>query len=362
MRRYLLRFPLLALLFGAAAPGYAGPIFIENRVASPTRPATISLAPLASKPAAQRKIVLTLSNSRPERQTIEFEVDGPAGTTLSFYSAMATPRTSLDLNPKRKKVSPGLMYRIADSGSKKITLGASNSGGGSGGGGNNNYVCGCLSAADIQEIIASFRQVGINYTTEQVCSQFASIPTPGCNLDTPYLTNGSPFGNTAAISAFIQRDACIDGGKRPGKAVIEFNLSKVPANLLTGGKITVKPTFSAYSGNRQVKLKKAGDAKGKFAGIPLLLASPAGAVSFSGSTGAVYLTKYSNNALVSSKQVKVADNVFYRNMVLWRTPLSGVLTGGQGTFEIRGNQAGYSICAKLVRKDQFFNGYPRNSE
>jgi hypothetical protein len=360
--RQVLRLFIFTILLCQTKQAVAGPIFVQNRNASTFRPATISLAPLAAKPASQRKIILTLSNSKADRQTLDLDVEAPKGAVLSFYSAMEAPKKVTDLSPRKKKVSPGLLYTITGAGRKKIVFGEAQSGGGSGGGAPGDYICGCLTNSDIQDIIASFRAVGINYSVEEVCRQFTSIPVSGCDVDTPYLNDNANFGNTAAVSAFIRRDACANSGKTPGKAVLEFNLSKVPASVLATAKIVVKPKFSAYSGNKQVKLKKAGDAAGKFAGIPLLLSSPAGAMSFTGSTGEVYLTKYAKSKLTFSKSVKIADYVFYRNLVLWRVPLGGVLSGGQGTFEMRANQAGYSICAKLVRKDQFFNRYPVNSE
>lgn len=363
MQRYLVGFFGYALLLSAPLAANGAPMFIEKRNASATRPITISIAGLASTPAAQRRVVLTLPSSRPDRQTLEFDIDGPKGTAVSFYSAMVTPRTLADLNPKRRIVQPGLIYNTSGSGVKKVTLGQGDSaGGGSSGGSSGNYECGCLTSADVTSFIASFRAAGITYTRAQVCQQFTSLPFGDCRPDTSNLTNGSlVFGNTAALSAFVERDACVAGGKQAGKAILVFDLSKVPTTLLANAKITVKPTFSAYSGNKRTKLKKAGDAHGKFPGQPLLLASPANGISFTGSIGKVRLVKYSKNKQTYSKERKVADYVFYRGWILWRVPLGGELSGGKGTFQIRGNQAGYSICANLVRRDQFFNGYPANT-
>jgi len=363
MLRHAVGFLTLTLLLGAPITASAGPMFLEKRNVSATRPVTISISSLASTPAAKRRIVLTLPSSKADRQTLEFEVDGPKGTGVSFYSSMLTPKTLTDLNPKRKVVQAGLIYDYTGTGKKEVTLGESDSG--NTGGGNStsgDYECGCLTADDVTGLIVSFRTAGITYTRAQVCEQFTSLPFGDCAPDNSFPGGSIGFGNTAALSAFVQRDACAAGGKLPGKAVIVFDLSKVPANLFPNGKITVKPTFSGYGGNKQVKLKKAGDAEGKFAGKALLLASPANGVSFTGSIGEVTLVKYAKNKQTFNKKIPVADYVFYRTMLLWRVPLGGVLQGGQGTFQIKGNAAGYSICAKLVRQDQFFNGYPRNSE
>ena len=58
-----------------------------------------------------------------------------------------------------------------------------------------------------------------------------------------------------------------------------------------------------------------------------------------------------------SKPLKVYDYVFYKGMILTRTPLSG-LSGGKATFVLKNDYNSYGICFKLKRSRQKTGGYP----
>jgi hypothetical protein len=359
MRSATFLFYLLTLLPSA---GFGAPVIINSSASKTVRTPLTETSPRVS--------YYAFKSPSAKHQTFKFDISGPAGTLISIFSAKAPPKTAKDVAKKSGLIYPTLLHSLTGSSNKSIRLGSAssgdgNSGGGGGGGGagSEQYVCGCLTAKTINDIRNSFAQLGINYSEADICQQFSSAEF--CTPTPPPIGNppggggtGSTSKNEASLSAFIQDDAC---DSKPPVAVVKVDLSKVKTTDLTGGAITIKPKFEDFSGSKKAKIKRQGE--GKYKGS-LLLAAPVAAISFTSSLGDVRLTTWKGDRRTKERSIKVADYVFYppAGGLLWRIPLpSDIFTGGKGTFELRSADTGHSICAPLVRKDQFFNGYPNNS-
>lgn len=351
---------LAAYLGLSPAATFAAPTFIT---ASSSKETEIKLTD-----ASKKSIVVSFLSPTPQHQMLSFEISGPSGTALTFGSAKSAPRSARDLASKLRKVYPGLLYPQSGSGVRSVRLnsssssesGGSNDSGGSGGS-SDPFVCGCLTEKRIEELRQTLSQFGgASYSQQEICSIFGnSTSCPSAN--------GSQTSSTAEVqsdqlpvtlSAFVQDDAC--DNKAP-VAVLNLDLSRVkPANLADGS-IRIKPTFSAFTDNKRVKLKRFGEGQYKSA---LLLAGPVRGRSFFAPLGTIGLTTWRGDFRARERSLKIADFVFYppAGGSLWRIPLPvDLFTGGKGTFELRTDAKGYSVCATLERKDQFFNGYPRNT-
>lgn len=343
---------LLALALALALSAdraFAGPLIIAG---DPSR--TIRVPLVASSPSS---IFFHFRSPSSKHQTFEFEIEGPSGAVVSFASAKSVPRTTRDVSAKRGIIYPGLLYGQFGNSSKSVKIGSSSTGSGGGGGGSG-FVCGCLTSQDIADFRDTFQRAGLNYSVAQICALFGNSNVCGATGGGGGIGGGLPTGNKVSLAAFVRDDAC--DTKAP-VAVVKVDLSKVKTSDLLGQAVTIKSKFTSFEGNRRVKIKRRGE--GKFKGS-LLLAGPVSGVSFSGAIGEVNLTQWKGDTLRRDRSLKIADFVFYppAGGTLWRIPLPGnVLSGGRGTFELRSNAVGHSICAPLVPKDQFFNGYPNNS-
>jgi len=355
-------FALILLAF-APVPGLASPFFVTG---DSSKQVQISLN--ANSP---KIIYVNLRSPSAARQQLSVEISGPSGAIISFASAKSAPKTSRDVAKKGGKLFPGLLYPPVGAGVSSFKLGSSDSsgsgssnGGGSnntGGGGTKSYVCGCLTEKDIEELRQSFSQLGLSYSSDQICEQFGNTPT--CP-SAPAVSNNAKISAVAAtsssavLSAFIQDDAC---DSKPPIGVLKFDLSRVTSSDLVNSSITIKPSFTQFDGNRRVKIKRQGE------GIyrsPLLLAGPVSGGSFFAPLGNVGFSTWLGDKKKIQRSIKIADFVYYSPAggSLWRVPLSNdIFSGGKGTFEMRTDSKGYSICASLVKQDQFFNGYPQNT-
>jgi hypothetical protein len=364
---YRLLFVFIVLAF-APVPVLASPFFVTGSASKQIN------IPLTTN--SQKIIYVNLRSPSPDRQQLSVEISGPSGAVISFASAKSAPKTSRDVAKKGGKLYSGLLYPRFGSGVSSFKLGSTDSSGGgstSGGGSNNNtgggatqtYLCGCLTEKDVEELRQAFSQFGPTPSSNEICELFGNTATcPSTGAVSSQITNNSTIqtrsatSSTASLSAFIQDDAC---DSKPPVAVLKFDLSKVNGSDLTGGAITIKPTFAQFNGNRRVKIKRQGEGKYRSA---LLLAGPVSGGSFFAPPGDVGFSIWRGDKKQNKRSLKIADFVYYSPAggSLWRVPLSSdIFTGGKGTFELSKDSEGYSICASLLRKDQFFNGYPRNT-
>jgi len=364
---YHLFFAFILLAF-APVPGLASPFFVTG---DSSKQVQISLN--ANSP---KIIYVNLRSPSSARQQLSVEISGPSGAVISFASAKSAPKTSRDVAKKGGKLFPGLLYPPVGAGVSSFKLGSidssgngSSNGGGSGsntgGGGSETYVCGCLTNKNVEELRQSFSQLGISYSSEQICELFGN--TPSCPSTAAVSTSGSSnativtratTSSSAVLSAFIQDDAC---DSKPPIGVLKFDLSRVKSSDLVGSSITIKPSFTQFDGNRRVKIKRQGEGMYR---SPLLLAGPVSGGSFFAPLGNVGFSTWLGDKKKIQRSIKIADFVYYSPAggSLWRVPLSNdIFSGGKGTFEMRTDREGYSICASLVKQDQFFNGYPQNT-
>lgn len=356
MKRLIVAPLFLAFCIGfAPAETVAAPTFIVGSSSKETK--------IPVNASSDKSIVVSLLSPSAQRQMLSFDISGPSGTVVSFGSAKSVPKSARDLVSKRGKVYPGLLYPRSGSGVRSVKLNSSSSSGSDGsssGGSSGPFVCGCLTESNIEEYRQAFSQLGISYSQEEICSIFGNSPScpsaVGSQTSSTTEIQSDPLPVT--LSAFVQDDAC---DKKAPVAVLNLDLSRVKPADLADGSIRIKPTFSAFTDNKRVKLKRLGEGKFKSA---LLLAGPVRGRSFFGPLGSIGLTTWRGDLRARERSLKIADFVFYppAGGSLWRIPLPvDLFSGGKGTFELRTDAKGYSVCATLERKDQFFNGYPRNT-
>jgi hypothetical protein len=98
-------------------------------------------------------------------------------------------------------------------------------------------------------------------------------------------------------------------------------------------------------------------ADGRFAPQPLLLMSSVSA--FAGGKEAIFQYRFRGVQALREKQVAIEDYVPYKNLLLTRSPIEGLIRqGGRATFVLVGEKASYSVCFEMARKRQVRNGYP----
>jgi hypothetical protein len=110
-----------------------------------------------------------------------------------------------------------------------------------------------------------------------------------------------------------------------------------------------------YRGPMAASIKPRAD--GRFAPQPLLLMSSVSA--FAGGKEAIFQYRFQGARALREKQVPIEDYVPYKNLLLTRSPIEGLIRqGGRGTFVLVGEKASYSVCFEMARKRQVRNGYP----
>jgi hypothetical protein len=110
-----------------------------------------------------------------------------------------------------------------------------------------------------------------------------------------------------------------------------------------------------YRGPMAASIKPRAD--GRFAPQPLLLMSSVSATL--GGKEAIFQFRFRGASQPQIKQVPIADYVPYKNLLLTRSPIEGLMKqGGRATFILVGEKASYSVCFEMARKRQVRNGYP----
>ncbi len=219
-------------------------------------------------------------------------------------------------------------------------------------------ICSFLPASQIKALLDFYRLLlGRNVTKEEICN--------GTNPFDPNLDpiNNTPNNNTSEpppatidgaleLSGLFYKDACKpDRTRYLSKIVID--LSKVdPALRQSELALRASVRITPYKGKQAASIKPVSD--GKFAPAPLLLMSSLGGF-FPGSEKIHQVTWKRKGFKI--KELKVYDYVFYRGLILTRTPMSG-LKGGKATFALTNDYSSYSVCFALKKKRQKVNGYP----
>jgi hypothetical protein len=222
--------------------------------------------------------------------------------------------------------------------------------GGSGGGSSEirDPNCGCLTDEQINYFIDIYNSYGGNYNRTTFCAMVGSAPGGSCDSIPDYGT--PPTSDNSLIKAFIQRNQC---GKQDHFANVKFDLSGVDKN--TASTIRIVAKFKSYKGKKASSIKPMGEGMYR---QPLFLGSVISG-NFYPNQHTVKLSKWNGVSRISSKNIDVADFVYYPPVgPLIRVPLEKAsLNGGKGTFEVSSKGVGYSVCATLKAKRQYFFGY-----
>ena len=289
------------------------------------------------------EMFLVFRESNKQKQNFQLKLNGPTGLKISINSALTLPAQDSLAAAVGPFVYPSRIF-VNNSGSLTYKVG--------GGAGNSNDIrdpnCGCLTGSDIQNYLDLLAQYGQSMTREQLCQQVGPIPGGVCNLnpDTGYNPDGQII-----LQSFISRNQCSNAHHL---TIVKLDLSEVDKSA--GGEILLKAAFKLFKGKKASSIKERGD--GMYP-QPLLLASPVSGGYFGTSDHSIRLSKWQGTNRTSSTQIQVADMVYYGPVgALLRIPLAySQLNGGKGTFEVSKNGLGYSMCAKLVAKRQYFYGY-----
>ena len=215
--------------------------------------------------------------------------------------------------------------------------------------------CGCLAQNQIDYYINYARQLGLNFTRQDVCGiaggANSTMTCEDTSTNNPPNPNDPTAGGDGSLSgsAFLPSDAC---NRSAGlAAVLTFDLSKLPDSSFDGTHtIKVGTSFKAYAGNRRASIKDKG--AGKYTGS-LLLAAPV-----SGFDAGVSSLKYNTTGrLISNQDLKIADYVYYSGGggLLYRIPFKP--TGDRRSINVNNGIEGYKFCAVMAARRQYFNGY-----
>jgi hypothetical protein len=147
--------------------------------------------------------------------------------------------------------------------------------------------------------------------------------------------------------AVLSKNAC---GKESDRYIFRVRVI-LPKVLPSSGFLRVRLFETKHFGGKEATIKPVSD--GMYAPQPLLLMNYLG---FCGQK--ISVVKWNKNKPVGKSATKVFDLIRYRDLVLTRTPISSLLTGGEASVELFTQNGGYGACFELTRTRQRVNGYP----
>lgn len=322
---------------------------------------------IALTPETPSQIVLVVRSTDREAQSLDFSVSGPNGARVTIQSVMLSGASD-NLEREARKGRPAKLKIVSNYAFKReLRIGAA-AGRRPGrramatASETRDPSCGCLTEDEIESRMSAYRFTFPNITRAQMCAIIGAADPGSCDgsADNPPGT-GDPGptdpgaeppvegSGTVTGAAFVSYDKCNKTGQHA--ALISVNLAGVDAAALSG-ELVVNAKLREFGENKRASIKERGDGKYK---VPLLLAGPV----YGSFDPAIALVTFKGKAR-KTKALKVVDTVYYSPAggALFRIPLSGgVLVGGVGTFEISNGAEGYSICAQLTARRQYFNGY-----
>ncbi len=155
---------------------------------------------------------------------------------------------------------------------------------------------------------------------------------------------------TTLYYGIIHKNACAPKNSKY-MVRLEVDLSKIDPVAHPLVHITIQASEFAYAGGKAASIKP--QSSGRFAPQPVLLMTFIGTMCGQ----KLSLAKWKGSTLQSVTALKLGDLVPYKGWILTRSPISRVLTGGRGTFELTSAYAGYGACFELIRRRQKVNGY-----
>lgn len=295
---------------------------------------------IAINPSLEDEIFLVFKEKDRTKQNFRLKIDGPNGLRVSIRSAMSKKGEASIFTAETGSSYSTKVFIKGGPGKAVHEIG------GTTGNATRDPNCGCLTDSEITNWLELLASVGQFYTKEQLCEQIYNPVGESCS--------GYPGGNPnnasgTILRSFISRDQCSSNSHL---AIVKLNLAQVDKGA--GGTIKLVGKFKSFKGKKASSIKPKGE--GKYP-QPLLLASPVGNF-YDFSNQAITLNKWNSNSK-SSSSITIADVIYYSPVgPLLRVPLSySILTGERATFDITNQFSGYSICATLQAKRQYFNGY-----
>lgn len=281
------------------------------------------------------------------KQNFELQIiEAPSGLKISMVGGMVEKGNSELLGIFTSTLVPAKLFFGNNIGSFEYIVDG-NSGGGSSE--TRDPTCGCLTDEQINYFIDIYNSYGANYNRASFCAMVGSAPGGGsCESVPDYGT--PPTSDDSLIKAFIQRNQC---GKQDHFANVKFDLSGVDKSA--GPIIRIIAKFKPYKGKKASSIKPLGE--GMYP-QPLFLGSVISG-NYYANQHTVKLSRWNGVSRTSAKNIDVADFIYYPPVgALIRVPLEkSLLSGGKGTFEVSSKGVGYSMCATLKAKRQYFFGY-----
>jgi len=314
--------------------------------------------PAGSTASTVSAYVVTRGN---ESEYVNATVTGPLGTKVTVRSqTIGKGGVKTALASTKNWIAAKFQQGSESVPALKITGIAPNSSSGSSGGSTtgSRFYCLDFTAEDLDEIIGIFRQLGNNYTRDELCALYGDN-TIRNNVNTG--TNGTvtpvPTGTVTSVSgaAHIRKDTC--SLTKNAQTVVRFDiaLNEISESDRANG-FTIK--FSAlplkFVGNKAASIKPTSD--GKFAPRALFLVHTTGFGGGVSSPERMNLIRFSRGK-VGVTNLKIEDYVPYRGKMLARAVAEKYLRGGKGVVEMQNDFSTYSVCFKLIKARQRVNGY-----
>lgn len=205
--------------------------------------------------------------------------------------------------------------------------------------------CACLTEAQIDYYRAMISALyGVQLSRAQVCEYLMDGRTGPLVCNDPGQGGGGMSG--AHFKGILEKDTC---ARDDMLVKIEVSLKGVSAEERARG-ISVAAYFAdnPYTGSKMSSIKPKGEGKWP---QPLALMQAI-------SGGQIKFFKW-NGSKKQRIQSLPTDYVFWRGILLFRSPAGKLMRGGRGVFAAVSEDTGYSICANLTATRQYFNGYPR---
>lgn len=214
-------------------------------------------------------------------------------------------------------------------------------------------ICDYMTEEEIADLIAFYTYLlGRPVTREEVCGGFNGDPGDPDNPDDP----GDPAG-LAEFTSILLKDGC--RAKRRSFYLIKLDLSLNQVDRSQQENITIQAAITArrYSGKRRASLKPVSE--GRYAPAPLMLMEAlGGGFFFGGVSEKMYINKWSKGRPKKNRKVNTPQYVYYRDMRLAEGLIGSHLRGGKATATLSNDITGYSVCLRLERRRQKWNGYP----
>lgn len=334
--------PSVSVLLAALLVAGVTPAAAQTFVQGSSNNKVISI-PLDASMAGQ-KVVVTVVGKTADHTNLSVALEGPAGVEVSVKSMTVRNAAAVSSTYARFGIPTKVYGRFSATQQGAAIRRAAES--------DRDPNCGCRTEAEISTLLSIIP----GFSRQLLCSSYPPAVSCDNNGTGGGGTNGGgggvpPTGASGSVSAFIESNRCLAGGKPA--AAIELDLARVDVANLTGA-LKVKTSLTKFGGNMRAAIKPKSDG-GIFPGQALLLAGPVG-----GTDAGVRLAKFSGARRTSLQTLATPSQggfIFYRGNSYWRRPISKYLSGGRGTFYVSGQGAGYPLCVRLSRVRQNLNGY-----